>query len=165
MANDPNAFPQSNGGGSGSDPGERLVYASAPLEILGGYDEVRNGVEYLSGLMQGEEPDICALVVEGAEIQPCGLPSMLLGPTESARIIYDEGKARAGEAMMRGESQGAWKQPDMTIESQGAVANLHYGRDVMGYARTFLERLVEVVSPELEQDQIAELQQLLAARS
>lgn len=152
MANDPNAFPQSNGGGSGSDPGERLVYASTPLEILGGYDEVRGGVEYLSGLMQGEEPDICALVVEGAEIQPCGLPSMLLGPTESARIIYDEGKARAGEAMMRGESQGA-------------VANLHYGRDAMGYARTFLERLVEVVSPELEQDQIAELQQLLAARS
>ena len=151
MAHDPNAFPQSNGG-SGSDDGEELLYAEpTPLEILGGYGEVRNGVEYLAGLMQGDEPDICVLVVDGAEIQPCGLPSMLLGPIESARMVYDEGKARAGEAMMRGESDGA-------------VANLYYGKDAMGYARTFLERLVEVVSPDLEQDQAAELQQLLAGK-
>ncbi len=123
MSDNYNAFPTDEN--SESDRPEESLTPPSPLEGLGGYDTVREGVAYLSGLMQGDEPGICVVVVDGVSIQPFGLPSMLLGPSEHASDVYDTAKQMVAAAIFRGKSAGA-------------IANLHTGKAAVVNSRTFL---------------------------
>lgn len=148
MPNNPNAFPE---------PGDESLFAIpeagagrlSPLEILGGYDEVREGVSYLSDLIRDDGADMCALVVKGIDIQPYGLPSVLLGPREAASAVYDEGVDMVTAAWIQGANKSV-------------TADLCYGREAAEQGRAFLKKLLEVVAPELAPDQSVELQQLVA---
>lgn len=130
---------------SSGDPGEQGSAPVSLLEEFGGYGTVHRQLAHLAEQMAHPE-HLAAFEAKGVRLLPHGLPSILVGPATGEFADYAE------DHMAR-----------MNLQQGNAftTAQLYVGPEAVPIARQYFDGILNVLGPELQPDQLAELQALL----